>query len=246
MSVLRAWRALGPMDGISVGRDPLLRWLLGVPLGTALVVRWLGPPLVARAGELLQVDLAAGWPTVIGYALLLLTPNLAGMVVGFLLLDQRDDGTLTALRVTPLPLRAYVAYRLAAPAAASLLLGVVVFPLAGMAALGPLPLLAVVAGTAPLAPLFALFLATFAANKVQGFALTKLSGVLLAAPLAHLFAPAEWSWLAGVVPTYWPARAYWALAAGEPGAWAFLAVGLAYQGALLVLLLRRFSRILSR
>lgn len=246
MSVLRAWRALGPIDGISVGRDPLLRWLLAVPLGTALAVRWMGPPLVARASALLQVDLAPGWPVVIGYALLLLTPNLAGMVVGFLLLDQRDDGTLTALRVTPLPLRAYVAYRLAVPALASVVLGMAVFPLAGMAELAPLPLLAVVAGTAPLAPLFALFLAAFAANKVQGFALTKLSGVLLAAPLAHLFAPAEWSWLAGVVPTYWPARAYWAFGAGEPGAWAFLAVGLAYQGVLLALLLRRFSRTLSR
>jgi fluoroquinolone transport system permease protein len=32
---------------------------------------------------------------------LLMTPMLAGIVVGFLLLDQRDDQTLTALQVTP-------------------------------------------------------------------------------------------------------------------------------------------------
>ena len=34
-------------------------------------------------------------------ALLLITPVLYGMVIGFLLLDQRDDQTLVALQVTP-------------------------------------------------------------------------------------------------------------------------------------------------
>lgn len=38
-----------------------------------------------------------------------------GVVTGFLLLDERDDRTLTALQVTPLPLRAYIFYRVTVP-----------------------------------------------------------------------------------------------------------------------------------
>ncbi|HYO78826.1 MAG TPA: hypothetical protein VE010_20360 [Thermoanaerobaculia bacterium] len=36
------------------------------------------------------------------------------MVIGFLLLDERDDGILLAVAVTPVEPRAYVGYRIAA------------------------------------------------------------------------------------------------------------------------------------
>jgi fluoroquinolone transport system permease protein len=242
---LRAARALGPIDALSVRRDALLRWVLVLPLLVAVAARLVLPGFLARAGESLQRDLLGLYAPLVGVELLLFAPALAGMVAGFLLLDQRDDRTLTALQVTPLPLTWYLAFRLAAPVALSVALTLVTFPLAGITQLGAGVLLVAVAA-APLAPLMALALGAFAGNKVQGFALVKGLGVVLPAPLLAYFVDAPWTAALAVVPTYWPARLYWALLDSAPQAWLFLAGGLVYQAVLLALLLRRFDAALHR
>jgi fluoroquinolone transport system permease protein len=242
---LRVVRALGPIDVLSVRRDALLRWVLVLPLLVALAARWVLPDFLTRAGALLRRDLSAVYAPLVGVELLLFAPALAGMVVGFLLLDQRDDRTLAALQVTPLPLSWYLAYRLTAPMALSVALTLVTFPLAGISELGAGALLVAVAA-APLAPLLALALGAFAENKVQGFALVKGLGVVLPAPLIAYFLDTPWTAALALVPTYWPSRLYWALLAGAPDAWLFLFGGLVYQGLLLVFLLRRFHATVHR
>ncbi|GAB4212374.1 MAG: hypothetical protein OHK0022_48110 [Roseiflexaceae bacterium] len=239
---LAALRALSAADAAGVGRDPLLRVMVLLPLGVALAARWLLPAPLARVSTLLGIDLLPYYAPVISYALLLLTPSICGMVVGFLLLDQRDDRTLLALRVTPLPLAAYLAYRLATPTLLSLLMTMVALPLSGTAGVEPGGVLLAALAAAPLAPLGALFLAVFAANKVQGFALQKALGVLVIAPLAGALAPLPWGLLAGLAPSLWPAALLWEMQAGGGRAAALFGVGLAYQAVLLVLLLRRFQR----
>ena len=105
---------------------------------------------------------------------LMTASGIVGMVVGFLLLDERDAHTLTALRVTPLSMRRYLAYRVTVPlllATASTLLGY------SMIGITPLPfsaLLAISVVGALSAPLLALVLATAAPNKVAGLAVVKV------------------------------------------------------------------------
>jgi fluoroquinolone transport system permease protein len=125
----------------------------------------------------------------------------------------------------------------------SLLMTLAALPLAGLLPLSPLALLGLALAAAPLAPLVALFLAGFAANKVQGFALQKALGVLLLAPYLAALLPGRWELLAGLVPTYWPAALLWGLQAQADYTWALLPIGLAYQAALLAGLLRRFERV---
>jgi fluoroquinolone transport system permease protein len=69
---------------------------------------------------------------------------------------------------------------------------------------------------------------------------------VLPVPLIAYFVDAPWTAVLAVVPTYWPARLYWALLAGTPDAWLFFAGGLVYQGLLLVLLQRRFDATVHR
>src|SRR5262245_36127799 len=104
---LKTLRALSAVDALSVSRDTLLRGMAFVPLGLAAAARWLFPPAVVQLGALLHIDLQRLYPQLMSYALLLLAPAICGMVIGFILLDQRDDRTLTALQVTPLPLTSY-------------------------------------------------------------------------------------------------------------------------------------------
>lgn len=238
MISVRSLRALGAIDAGSILADPALRLMAAVPLGVALAVRYLLPLVLVRIGELAAVDLTWLQAPLSGYVVVGMAPLLAGAVVGFLLLDQRDDRTLLALRVTPLPFGAYVAYRLAAPAFAALLATLAAVALAGGLGLAPLGALLAALAAAPLAPVAALALAAFARNKVQGFALVKAASVLLAAPLGALFLAPQWHAPLLFLPTYLVARAVWALQAGE-APWLLLAGSWALGAALTAALLGR-------
>jgi fluoroquinolone transport system permease protein len=245
MNALRIVRSLGPIDAVNVRRDALLRWIVALPLLIALMARYLLPVVIGRLEATLHVSLDGLYPVIVGYALLITAPVMCGTVIGFLLLDERDDRTLLALRVTPLPLGSYLAWRLSLPMLLSVLTTLVIFPLAGLGELDLPRLLVAALAAAPLAPLMALALATFAANKVQGFALVKASGVFQMAPLVAYFASEQWQVAFWILPNYWTAKLLWTLQSGEANAWPYLAAGLTYQLLLLVILLRRFNRLVA-
>jgi fluoroquinolone transport system permease protein len=146
---------------------------------------------------------------------LMTAPGLVGMVIGFLVLDERDARTLTALRVTPLSMRTYLAYRIALPLLLGTVATLVGYPLVGLSPL-PLPTLVAIAGVAGLsAPVLALVLATAAPNKVAGFAAVKVVNAVNLLPVASFFLPVPAQYAAGILPTYWPMRALWSAAAGD-------------------------------
>jgi fluoroquinolone transport system permease protein len=178
--------------------------------------------------------------------MVLLAPVLPGVVIGFLLLDQKDDDTLTALQVTPLSLGNYLAYRIAVPTLLSMVMVLIVFPIAGLVKLGILPLLVSAVCAAPTAPMLALFYATFARNKVQGFAIMKATGIVVYPALFAYFLPPGWQLLFGVMPTFWPLKLVWVFLAGEPWWWFYFAMGILTQGAVIALLLRRFNRVMRQ
>lgn len=243
---LRRAQRLGMLELRGILRDPLLRALLVLPLIVGVAARLVLPLVLRRIGASLGLDLAGYYPLVMGSALLLIAPTTYGTLVGFVLLDQRDDRTLLALRVTPLSLRGYLLLRLTAPMLISFAMTPAALAVAGLLQL-PLPeLLLATAATTPLAPVCALALVAFAENKVQGFALVKGASVLSSAPLAALWVPWPWQWAFGVLPTYWPVRLYAALLAGAPEAWLYAGVALGLDALLIRLLLRRFQRALER
>ena len=240
--MIRMFTRLAPLDARSIGRDGLMRILPAVPLLVVLPVRFVLPVLLARLGDVFGMPLDAYYPGIASAALLLISPSLYGLLVGFLLLDQRDENTLTALRVTPLPVRSYLLYRLAAPTALGYVVSAAALLLAGLPGAN-LPALLVAALVAALhTPLVALALACFAANKVQGLALMKAGSVLLAAPMAAMFVPGAWQYAFGVVPTFWPGTLYRLFQQGSALAWPLFAVALAYQMVLILALARRFRK----
>lgn len=242
MNRLAAVRALGPIDLRSYWRDPMLRWFMFLPLIFALALRFLARPLLGQLSIWLDADLAWAQTPLVGYVLLVMAPAITGMVIGFLLLDHRDEGTLAALGVSPLTFDGYLAYRLTAPMVIAFATTLLMFPVAGVSVS---PVVAVVSAVAaaPTAPLFALFLAAFARNKVQGFALMKAAGVVFWPPLAGVFVPMPWQLLFGITPFYWPGRVYWAALEGDPTWMLWLVPGLTWQGLIVWLLLRRYRRV---
>jgi fluoroquinolone transport system permease protein len=237
-----AWSALGFIDAKSISRDPFLLWIGFYPIILGLLIRW-GLPLVeeyirARFG----FSLVPYHPLLMSF-FLLTAPMLAGIVIGFLLLDQRDDQTLAAIQVTPLTLQGYLVYRLAAPAVLALVIAAILFPVTGLLKFRTVEVVLSVVGALVVAPCFSLILIAFASNKVQGFAVSKAQGIFLIAPVLAYFVDPPIQWFFGIVPVYWPAKVVWQLHAGQP-AWQYLLVGLALQFVLLYVLIRRFNKMM--
>ena len=236
-----ALRALAVADLRSVNRDTLTKFMLIYPWFLGLVVRWLVP--VVTEGLAVLYDIRPHYLLIAGLFGFLMGPVLIGATIGFLVLDERDARTLAALQVTPLSMNRYLAYRLAGPLFLSLLAVYVSVPLMGLVEMAPWQLTLPAVMAALTAPLFTLLEASFAHNKVQGLAVMKATGVFLVAPAAAWFTPEPWQWLFGLLPTYWPVKVFWVLAAGEPVGLPLL-LGFGVYLVYLALLLRRFNRVI--
>jgi fluoroquinolone transport system permease protein len=242
MNAFRAVSVLAPIDARNILRDSLLRWMILFPVIIAVALRLGYAFLVERVQLLFGMDLLVYQPLIFSFLVIML-PMLLGAVLGFLLLDQRDDHTLTALQLTPLALKGYLTYRLSIPMLLNIFISMAVLPLTGLLELKLGLLILAVVAAAPLTPIYALTLAGFADNKVQGFAFMKAAGVTLLPPLFAYFVQGNWQWLFGLMPTYWPARVYWSLIEGDFATAAFaLVVGLVFQLAVIALLIRRVTR----
>jgi fluoroquinolone transport system permease protein len=246
VKTLAAYRSLGAIDIRNVTRDSLLRWIVVLTPTFGLFVRFAVPPIADAVERRFGLDLAPYYPLIMSF-LPLAVAGLIGTVVGFLLLDQRDDDTMAALLVTPLSLGDYLRYRMLVLIVLSSAFSCVTVPLAGLTATTSTQLVVTSIVAAPLAPIYALFLGSFAANKVQGFALAKAVGIVLVPCIAAYFVPVPWQNAFGIVPHYWAMRVFWLFDAGAvPAAFVHALIGLAWEVALLMMLARRFAHVVRR
>ena len=236
--------ALAYADTRVVWRDPLLKWVLLLPIGLALLLRVLIPKAQAALLVSAGFDAAPYYPLVMG-GYLMTAPGIVGMVVGFLLLDEQDARTLTALRVTPLSMRRYLMYRVTLPLLLAMASTLVGYQLIGVTPLPLVPLLAISIVGALSAPLLALVLATAAPNKVAGFAMVKVLNGLNLLPIAAFFLPRRLQHVAGIIPAYWPMRAFWSAADHEEYL-AYLVIGAMTAALALVVAASMFERKLRR
>mgnify|MGYP000091377037 CR=1 FL=1 len=219
-------------------RDPLLVYIGLAPVLLSVVGRYLVPYAAdALAGRL---ALAAYYPEVVA-GFTLFGPSIIGFAVGFLILEDREQGTVTAVRLTPLTGQGYLTYRLAVTTLVSFTAAVVIVPLLGVVVVPALALVAVSAVAALYGAVTALVLSGLAANTIEGIAVSKFLGFLVMVPVAVIaVVPPPYQHLGGVFPAYWPALGL-VTATGEPESLpGVLGVGIVYQGAVLAVLARRF------
>ncbi|MQA06264.1 MAG: ABC transporter permease [Streptosporangiales bacterium] len=238
-----ALTAFGRNDARGLRRESLLAGLIFAPVVWILMVRLATPPATELVADRYGVDLVPYYPLILTAFLLLTSPIVVGGLGAFLVLDERDAGTFAALRVTPTPMRSYLGYR-----ACTVVLVTTVYVVVTMLASGLLPLEHVV----PLVPIgllaglsglvIGLVLLRFARNKVEGLAVMRAVGIVVAGlPLIPYFLAPHWQYLFWLLPPYWPAKAYWQLSAGEPW-WPHLVGGVIYHVPVVWLLYRQFLR----
>ncbi|MGV0635571.1 ABC transporter permease [Mycolicibacillus trivialis] len=237
----RALVAFGHNDLRGTYRDPLLWMVVLAPVIWTTGVALLTPLGTDMLAQRYRINLVPYYPLILTAFLLLTSIIIIGAIAAFLVLDELDAGTLTALRVTPVPLSTLFAYRAATVIALTTIYVVATLSMSGLLRPGLTPTLipiGVVSGLSAVVTL--LFVVALANNKIQGIAMVRALGMFIAGlPCVPWFIDSTWNLAFGVLPPYWAAKAFW-VASDHGTWWPYLLVGAAYNIAIAWPLFRRF------
>lgn len=173
-------------------------------------------------------------------------PLLFGAVIGFSILDDRDDQIMSSIRVTPLNLNTFMLSRLIVVYLFSFAACVFIMWFAPIGALAWNEILSIAFLASFSAPLGGLLINIFASNKIEGFAIMKLTGVAIFLPVISLIFTDARELFFAVVPAFWPGKMISALVRGEEqmflGLRLYFWIGLVYVLVLNYLTYRKFER----
>lgn len=240
MIVTKYWKQLGLNDVRLIGRDQFMLGLAFYPLLNFFILRFFVPWLADWSEVNYQTDIRPYYILLTSYLLVVLVPMLIGVVAGLLLIEEREDNTLTAMLVTPVSLNQFVGYRLSLAAGFTFLLLLGFIPLVKIVVLplgGSILLAFLAAGSAPVT---ALLFFSIAQDKVQAFGVLKVLGTLNLVPAVAYAVGEPWQWLFGLHPAYWVTKAFWEAAGGSGTFLLYGLIGFLYNGVLLWFLTQRF------
>lgn len=141
--------------------------------------------------------------------LLLMNSFIFGVVTSFTLLDDQDDNVLLSLKITPISVKLFVLFKLLMSyifgivSTLLMLLSVDYFAQTNLIDLLFILILAPMQG-----PILAMLIASISRNKVEGFVIMKLSGLILMVPIAALFLTDWKELLISIFPGFWTARLF--------------------------------------
>ncbi len=242
-------QAIGAMlrtDGLRLARDRFLLSVSAYILGLTVAMRWLLPWLTAELRTRLDFDFTPYVPLLASHLLIQISGQLGGIVMGMLLLESREDGTVKALLAAPVPLERYLAVLGLSAMGLTMALALLEGAILGWGFPGWAGLLAAVILGAPGAVIFGLLVAAIADDKMQAFAYLKILGLLPVTASIAWFVPTPWQWVFALYPPYCASKVYWLASAGEGGWWSFALIGGAGSALWLWLLGRLFLRAARR
>jgi len=236
-----ALAAFGRNDLRGTYRDPLLVMLVIAPVIWTVAVAVFTPRVTDMLAERYDFDLVPYYPLVLTAFLLLTSIIIAGGLAAFLVLEEVDAGTLTALRVTPVPLSTFFGYRAGTVMAVTTMYVIATMSFSGILEPGLIPALLPIGMVAGLSAVVTLLLiVAVAGNKIQGIAMVRALGMLIAGlPCLPWFIDSAWNLAFGVLPPYWAAKAFW-VASAHGTWWPYLLGGVVYNLAIAWPLFRRF------
>ena len=201
---MRAYMTIFNIGLRQASRDYMLGMLLIAPVLCGIVFNKLVPKLEAYLVSALNVDrLIAPYYILFDILLVLLTPFLICMTASFIILEEKDDQVTPYYYVTPAGFFGYIIARLVMPAIFSCILSLIVLMLFKLT---PIPVTLGIA-LALISTLYALAITltvvSYATNKVEGLALTKLAGITFLGVLAPYFIKGNSQYIFAAFPSFW-------------------------------------------
>ncbi|MCV7239322.1 fluoroquinolone transporter permease [Mycolicibacterium celeriflavum] len=238
---VNALAAFGRNDIRGTYREPLLVMIVLAPAIWIAGVAFLTPMFTEMLSQRYGFDLVPYYPLVLTAFLLLTSIIIVGGLAAMLVLDELDGGTMAALRVTPVPLATYFAYRAGTVLVVTTIYVVATMSFSGILEPGLVPALIPIGLVAGLSAVVTLLLiVAVASNKIQGIAMIRALGMLVAGlPCLPWFIDSAWNLAFGVLPPYWAAKAFW-VASDHGFWWPYLVCGVVYNVAVAWVLFQRF------
>lgn len=171
----------------------------GIPALEPLFVRWFGFGL--ESYYLLLDLLLSG-----------ITPYMLCFVSAMVILDETDSHMSAYLCVTPIGKNGYLVSRLAFPAAASGLVSFCVLAVFRLSVDSIFIMASLSLQSAVLGMLAAMLIVSLSSNKVEGMAISKLSGLILFGMVIPFVFKGGGKYVFGLMPSFWIAR--WAITPG--------------------------------
>ncbi|WP_030442236.1 hypothetical protein [Actinoplanes subtropicus] len=199
------WLVFPRADLRNVTRDSMLAAVALSPLLLALALRLGYPPLAAWLRHTRGVDLAPYSPVLALLAVAVHVPVSFGMTAALIVLDDLEAGTLSVVRVSPVGVTGYLAYRLGL---VTLLSGAGLAVAAPLSGLVPGPAAGALALAALAGPLVTVATIAVARTRVQGATADKALALPLYLPIAAWWLTGPAGWLLAPLPTYWIVRAW--------------------------------------
>ena len=146
-------------------------------------------------------------PEITAMFLILITGYIYGALIAFTLLDDKDDLVLMSLKITPISVKSYVIVKLIVAFIFGFVATLVITLATGFLPDATILTVILISFAGALqAPGVALIVNSFSHNKVEGFVVMKLSGLILILPVVALFVM-DWQEIFLVfAPGFWPAR----------------------------------------
>jgi fluoroquinolone transport system permease protein len=232
------WRAI-PYDYKLLKGDPMLILSMMVPFILWILMHYLFPFLENILLDRWGMDISP-WYKQAATFFLMLIPMMMGMVYGFILLDERDAGVITAISVTPTGKSGYLKLRMSIPMLLSFVFIILFLLLLGLTEnLDIMQLIVISVLVASQSLILLLFLGAFAQNKVMGMAISKGFGILLIGPLLDYALPTPFNWTGAYSPLFWASRS---LMADNTGSfWLYIGITFLFHLILIWILFRKFT-----
>ncbi len=189
----------------SVGRDSILILLVVYPFLLSIMGKYI-VPLIQKATLTDNFDLSTHYHVIL-VLFVIMTPFLYGDIAGLMLIDEREDNTLSAISVTPVKMPTYIFAKSSIFIFASIFTGVFITWFMDLYYI-PITHSTIINIVASLGvPFNMLLINLFASNKVEGFTVMKITNIMLIVPMIGFYLPEPLRFIFGIVPAYWPSAA---------------------------------------
>ncbi len=146
-------------------------------------------------------------PEILAMFLILMTGYIFGALIAFTLLDDKDDLVLMSLKITPISVKSYVIVKLVVAFIFGFIATLVITLATDFLPNASFWSIILISFTGALqAPGLTLIVNSFSRNKVEGFVVMKLSGLLLVLPVIAFFTMNWQEVFLVFAPGFWPAR----------------------------------------
>ncbi len=204
-----------------------------------IIVQWIAPGLK----ETIPI---AGNYQIIFMLFTSMLPLMYGFIAAFLILDERDEHLLTVLRVMPISRNSYLIYRMLFLSVFSFIVLLIYPPLSGLLVDFPqfsyLEYIPIALLLTLITPFSALLVSSFATNKVQAFAIFKISGTVFIIPLFIFLLTDNLKYIFAPIPNFWAFITLKEVISTGVNDYVHLVIGFVYIIALIAILFYLFNK----